>query len=472
MRRLLLALALLAAAPEDAVVVAVIDSALNPYHHDFDAVPGLPADRPPHEWLPGFPDPSAFASYEKLRLTRSADPAQPVAPLHDADREKWADVPQSTREEPHLRWLPGTKVVGLLDFDGASGGHGTLNDHGTRVASVGVGRRHGTCPDCLLVFLDYGTAAEAEQAIEWALDQPWIDVVTNSYGFSLVQRDRLYSGSDTEAQRRASERGQSVFFSSGNGQQNDYQVPNTTLFSSQEGPDWILTVGGVDPEGHDWSGTGKPADVAGPTTGYPSLGGATAGGTGTFGGTSNATPVVAGTYARALGAARARLAGPSRTQDAGVVARGGPVACAGCPLADGVLTAVELRRALLHGAVRTPQGVRVGAVPAPLPDRTPVAPEEAKLMSQGHGVLWGRARDAEAEHARVAGQLDGTVAPPVRPAGEREWFVVDSWCRQQLWGTWRDGAWSGQALPAPDPLWPVRTALSATCSELEPPVAP
>lgn len=250
--------------PGDATVVAVIDSALNPYHVDFGPVEGLPTDRPPHEWLSGFPSPDSFAGYEKLRLTPGADEQTPVADLHDSDLEKWNGVTRSTRGAAHYRWLPGTKVVGLLDFAG-NRGYGSLGAHGTRAASVAVGRRHGTCPDCLLVFLSYATPADGEAAIEWALEQPWIDVITNSYGFSAVQRDRLYSGSDTEAQRRASERGQTIFFSAGNGQNNDYMVPNTTLFSSQEGPDWTITVGGVASDGSNWTGTGKPADVAGPS---------------------------------------------------------------------------------------------------------------------------------------------------------------------------------------------------------------
>ena len=47
--------------------------------------------------------------------------------------------------------------------------------------------------------------------------QPWIDVITNSYGFSTGVRDRIYDGGNAEVSRDASERGQTIFFSAGNG---------------------------------------------------------------------------------------------------------------------------------------------------------------------------------------------------------------------------------------------------------------
>lgn len=95
-------------------------------------------------------------------------------------------------------------------------------------------------------------------------------------------------------------------------------------------------------------------------------------------------------------------------------------------------------------------------------------------MAEGHGTLWGRFpgdQQWQDEALRIFGPLTGETAALVRPPGEREWFVVDSWCRQQLWGAWTGGAWrAGQPLPAPDVLWPARTTLAATCDRLFPPV--
>jgi hypothetical protein len=466
-------------APADrAVVVAVIDSALSPYHWDFvaDEMPQAKAGTPlplgdaPHTWLPGF-SPDGLASYEAFPITLAEHPDDWVPGLLAEDAERWSSFPRSTPDQVHLRWIPGTKIIGALAF-GTSTFAGGNEDHGAKSASVSVGNLHGTCPECLLVHIRYSGVQGGEQAIEWALRQPWIDVITNSYGFSAAERDRLYSGSDTDLSREASERGQVVLFSSGNGISNTFTVPNSTYFSSQEGPDWMLTVGAVSPSGGGYTGSGKPADVSAPGMSYPSMGGQTATGTGTFSGTSNATPTTAGMVASALGWAREAVGG-GRVQDGGVVARGTPVTCgeahADCELGDGVLTAEELRIRLLHGAAPTPQGPNAGGTVD-----APVTAREYELASKGHGAYFGRIRGTEhwaAEAARITGPMDGSSAPLERPADEREWMVVDSYCRQSIWGTWSGGYWSeGDPLPAASPLWPARSALAASCDRLFPPL--
>ena len=465
----------------DAVVVAVIDGAISPYHTDLaaGAMPAgsQPPDGPPHTWLPGFGDPGGFTTYEELPLTLRPDqPDADVESLRAADKSAIDRVEQSNRTAAHYYWIPGTKVVGLLDFAGnrAIGGNG---EHGHKAASVAVGARHGACPACLLVFLSFDDEASGEAALEWALAQPWIDAVSGSFGFSSTgrYRDRLYSGSDVAAQRVAAERGQTLFFSAGNGLENDFTAPNSTWFSSQEGPDWVVTVAAVAPDGADYSGAGKPADVAGPGDGYPSAGGTTVAGESTFGGTSNATPVVAGTYAEALRWVRARLPGPSQTQEHGVVATGAPVPCGpartACELSDGALTAPELRTRLFLGAIHTPAGLVVPASP-PRPELRPPGTAEEPFLAEGHGTFWGRlAADPAAELTRVTAPMDGSAAPIPRPEGEADWFTVDSYCRQQIWLPWTGGDWvEGAPLPLPDPRWPLRTALAATCGPMFPPL--
>ena len=65
--------------------------------------------------------------------------------------------------------------------------------------------------------------------------------------------------------------------------------------------------------------------------------------------------------------------------------------------------------------------------------------------------------------------LRGTRKAPARPAGEVEWFRVESECRQGYWGRWKQGAYLDDKttpLPAPDPVnWPTRTALQQGCPE-------
>lgn len=481
---------------DDAVVVAVLDFGLNPYHWDFlaskmpqhkdaDSSNDLPLNRPANEWLSGFPSPSKeFASFEKFRLSLEAkNPDVPFEGLKQKDAAKWQAVKQSSPEEMHAYWMPGTKVIGAMTFDTSAKIIGSSNSHGVGTTSSAVGNIHGTCPECLLFFIELGSREDSEAAIEWAMSQPWIDAISNSYGFSAAFRDRIYSGSDVEAQRKASERGQTVFFSAGNGNDGAFVVPNTTSFSSQEGPDWIVTVGAISP-GPDnyygppgpgsathasYSGHGKPSDIAGIGSRYPTAYNAPiVGGTGTsgFGGTSNATPQIAGTYSKLLYEARRALPGPSRVQKNGVIAKG-QFKCAPenprCELRDGVLTAEELRLRLFHSAEHTEAGYTVAGYGTTQSDK------EHEFLNEGHGSYFGLETGKRAKYMkefhRIAAPLFGQAKSPKRPDGEREWMIVDSYCRQKMWGSWNDGYYKVDSteLPPADPDWPLRTAYMQGC---------
>lgn len=490
---------------EDATVIAVLDFTFAPYHWDFsaskmpqanDADPSndLPLDRAPHTWLPGFPRPGNFKSYNSLDLTLDEkNEMASIEALDRADKKKWRSVRQSKGKKVHYYWMPDTKVIGAIDF-GGNKIHGASDSHGTGTTSVSVGNLHGTCPECLLVFVNISSQADAEPAIEWALRQPWIDAVTNSYGFSLGStseqgrfacggvasdvprcRDRIYAKSDTKLQRKASQRGQTIFFSAGNGQENAFIVPNTTHFSSQEGPDWIVTVGAVSPRAHaSYTGHGKPSDIAGIGSRYPSAyESPTVGGTGSggFGGTSNATPTIAGMYARALYMARLELDGPSRIQRRGVIATGARYDCGSarpnCELGDGQLTVEELRRRLFLGALHTKAGMTPGGVGS-LP---PIGEDE--FLNEGHGSYFaretGKVKDWLKEFERIIAPMEGRAKELKRPKGEREWMVVDSFCRQHIWGSWDDGYFvKGKTkLPGPDERYPVRSLIEETCPHLQ-----
>ena len=485
----------------DATVVAVLDFGINPYHFDFraskmpqhiDGEPGndVPLDRPFTEWLPGAE--GAPLSLERRDLTLPDDPDEQAAAHADADA-KLDKLKPSTPEQLNAVWFPGTKIIGAADFNDEPNLWEGTSAHGVGTTSSSVGNLHGTCPECLLFFVNLGeTNEENEAAIDWVMKQPWVDAISNSYGFALAYRDRVYSGSNTGLQALASERGQTVFFSAGNGNDGAFMVPNTTEFSSQEGPDWIVTVGAVSPpeggyydpiadpsdsdgESASYTGAGKPSDVAGVGSDYPTAYYADAiGATGTsgFGGTSNATPQVAGLYARSLYMARKALGGPSRTQSAGVIATGTPVACGParpqCELGDGALTAAELRTRLFHGAVHTPAGFGVFAQGlADDPSAPPIGEDE--FLNEGHGSYMGRVwEDREEwlpEFDRIVGPMTGAAKTLDRPAGELEWMVVDSYCRQRNWGAWTQGYFvEGKTeLPGQDPAYPLRSAREESC---------
>ena len=492
-----------ASGADDVTVVAILDGGLNPYHWDFlgskmpqtldkDPSNDLPLDMSPDKWLPGFPSPRAFKSFRSLNLTlQDKDEKGPIAGSEVKDAPKWAKVQPSTEQEINYNWIPGTKVIGAIDFGPGGQLFGDTGSHGVGTTSVSVGNIHGTCPECLLVFIDYGfTTQSAEAAIKWAMSQPWIDIISNSYGHGGAV-PKIYNGKTQEDQRRASERGQTVFFSAGNGIENAYTVTNPTYMTSQKGPDWLITVGAVNAgadnaynstlrgqaEHASYSGAGKPVDVAGIGSDYPSAYGATTvGGTGAFGfsGTSNATPTVAGHYARALYLSRLALDGPSRIQNKGVIATGGGFRCGDkrpdCELGDGKLTATELRTRLLHGAIHTPAGMTTYAQGIHTP---PIGEDE--FMNEGHGTYFARetskVRDWLNEFERIIGPIFGRAEALDRPAGERDWMIVDSFCRQSIWGSWKGGYYvEGKTeLPGTDPNYPVRSLLEQTCPAMMPP---
>lgn len=458
---------------DDVVVVAVVDSGFNPYHFDFraslmpqhvneDLADDLPLDQDPATWLRGHPGADAFASYNRLDLTLPEDPAAVPNELHTKDDAQWAKVQSSSPSGVHMSWIPGTKVIGAVTF-GSGDGYAS-GSHGVGTSSVSVGNFHGSCPHCLLVFVD----GLGEEANRWVEQQDWIDLQTNSWGFSssVVLRDRIYAGSDTDSQRAAVDRGQSIFFSAGNGVDGAFVATNPTLFSSQEGPDWIITVGAVMPDGSS-TGHGKPADVSSLGTAYPSAYGATnlTNGQG-FGGTSNATPVTAGLYAEALYQLRRHLAGPSRMQENGVIASG-PAGCMeanpDCALADGNLTVHELREALFRSAVYTEEGWDIGGVTGPIPATNGA---ETTFLAEGHGSYWGRLNGDEdlwAEVGRITDFASGAWYEDQDP-NQAAWFVADSLCRQGGWGAWEHGyAQSEIPTPGRDPDWPARTWLAHDC---------
>jgi hypothetical protein len=239
-----------------------------------------------------------------------------------------------------------------------------------------------------------------------------------------------------------------------------------------KGPDWVVTVGATAPAGKaQYTGSGKPVDIAGIGESYPSAYNATTPSGGSkFSGTSNAAPTVAGTYARALYLARRSMAGPSRVQSGGVISTGAFTcgkARPGCELGDGTLTAVELRDRLMKGAVSSGGG----STPAGVSSVPRIADEH--YAAEGHGTYYARLKADDIlwqkEFGAFYGPLAGTAPALKRPADEEAWFVVDSWCRQHIFGSWSGGYYKEgkTTLPAPDPVAaPTRTALQVACNGL------
>jgi hypothetical protein len=457
-------------------VVAVIEPlGFSPYHLDFlgarhpwnldaDTTNDLhfDADVDPATYISGYPGATPLA----LHLPATGD--ETVSALRSLDGAAWTSVQNSTQQQQVMYRFPGTKIVGALTFNGSLYNTAANEAHGTKSAASAVGNIHGSCPECLLVYVA-GSAG-----LSWVAQQTWIDVVSASYGTSSNQtqvpttegpRDGIHFGTEPAATKQAVEAGQSIVWAAMNGVMNQWDAPQLTYTSSETGPDWIMTVGAVNSDGQSLLGSGKPADISGPGLAYASTGGATANGEGVHSGTSNATPVVAGVIASVIQAGRDLLQDDVGGHGGGNVASGTPQACrvseAPCPLADGVLARQDVQD-LIYGNV----------FPAPLHDPTlkpPTVPTTALASAYvGHGIIHGRSdvegSSFELERRKFRDALRGEVAPPARPAGETVWMTTDSRCRQHLWGTWQAGYFSGTE-SAPDPATdPFPAAWEAWCT--------
>ncbi|HVL32809.1 MAG TPA: S8 family serine peptidase, partial [Actinomycetota bacterium] len=224
-----------------------------------------------------------------------------------------------------------------------------------------------------------------------------------------------------------------------------------------------VTVGAVDPNTQqNFYGSGKPVDISSIGDAYPSTGGRTAAGVGTHNGTSAASPAVAGTIARVLQRARIDLGDTTNGYANGVVAEGEPQPCGtaivDCALGDGVLTRRELVESVYHSVLP------VQGSGSPLAQTLPTT--EHAYYYVGHGVVRGMSKSATEHEAEVSHMVDvlrGVRKPFTRPAGERTWFIVDSQCRQKLWGSWSGGYFTGTA-PQPSASDPLALAFHAWCS--------
>lgn len=443
------------------VVVAVSDTGLNVYSKEFEGKfvpddvlraftttnesqmgPGdvvrrdaagnmLPFTRHPSSYIPGFP-----ASAKPLNVTlgaynQAADAAVWGSNTHQA-------VPLNT-----WFWVPGTKVVGVVDTTDVAPVNGQPDTvpildedgHGTASASVAVGNTVGSCPRCLLAFAE-GLGGDVA-----FFGERWIDFVSVSGGSlaNVGTPDGGLLGMEA-ATRAAAERGQTISYASGNGVENAFVTPEQTYTSNSLGPDWTIDVGAVvKGSGSATIGHGKPVDWV--NFGAGAIAAAcrnTYTATCGHSGTSSATPTATGHMANLLLLVREALgdslAGQKTASQANgvrqAVAVGEPIATSAW-LADGVLQRAEMWNAAFHCAVKTTSGSTgfPGALPA-----TPVA-----YLYEGYGLA-----NAVMESCARNVLLYGAAVP--ERAAEDQFFAIDHDVRVALWGDWDgdgDGARGG-----------------------------
>ncbi len=290
--------------------------------------------------------------HEEFRTADGRDPRYPVGmptPIRvDLPRGgTFADRLDALRAGPLGSPAPGrlyaVRGTRLLIY-GTPGVSDVLTDtaHGTGVAGSVAGRRTGSAPDALVVMVPGDSAA----SYDWVARQRWIDVASTS-----VYTIRTSDDCAGATARRVWSEGSVLFSSAGN----TYDVAEPLVVPN--GLPETYQVGGVDAHGRTWlpphpeepepffavGNVVRPYE-SGARYSFPAPAGDDDRAMQPFGGTSGATPTVAGYAARLVVEARRLLHAPAGQRAGGPLARATPgtrVPTRG-PLADGDLTNAEL----------------------------------------------------------------------------------------------------------------------------------
>jgi Subtilase family len=422
------------------VVIAFVDSGINPYHRDFRA-PDF--THHPSRFIEGFPK-----AAKPMKLSLGLADKKGYDAARKRDETKWAGVGKNK-----LYWFPGTRVIG--GYSTADGGTNPdnpwveraildENGHGSGVASVAAGQVFGSNPNALIVMVE----GLGESSLEWATSQKWIDIVSNSWG----NRANLPLG-DPESTRIATRRGQSVVFSAGNGATNTNsstafpeggpvedpckcKTPDSDISATDpwSGPSWQLTVGAASPingQAHWWHSV--PVDVSSFGSKWRAAG---AWGVKTkidkanvetrdFGGTSCAAPTTAGVLSSLILKARDLFndtTGGQRPKGAVAVAHKGARKFKKGPLDDGKLTRLEAEALVLKTAFpieADPEKVTWDYAVRPTTD--------AYYTYQGYGVVYKKSK------ALAMKVLVGKKPLPERPEVDA-WTAQADAARDAMWG--------------------------------------
>jgi hypothetical protein len=422
---------------EPFVVIALVDSGVNPYHQDFRA-PEF--KHHPSKYIEGYP---ADAKAVDLSLDLADKKGYDAA--RKADDKKWSGLARS-----ELYWFPGTRFIG--GYSTLPGGTTTEqpvervildeNGHGTGTASVAAGRFFGSNPNALIVAIE----GLGEASLEWATSQRWIDIVSNSWG----NRANLPLG-DPEMTRTAAARGQSIVFSAGNGATNTNsstafpeggpvedpckcKTPDSdnSMTDPWSGPSWQLTVGAASPingQAHWWHSV--PVDVSSFGSKWRAAGAWSVrvdkeSETRDFGGTSCAAPTTAGVLSDLIEKARTLFrdnVGGQRPKGVIAQAKRGVKLPAKGPLKDGKLTRPEAEELVQKTAFP------VQADPEKLTWDYAVRPTGPNyFMYQGYGVV-----DRNSKNLAMD-VLVGKKPMPDRAEVDR-WIAATDEVRNAVWGT-------------------------------------
>lgn len=432
--------------PRPQAVVSLLDTGINPYHQAF-RWDDPRAESHPSTYIPGYPE-------DAQRLDLSLDADNWSAAVRADCPDVWSEI-----ETRQLYWIPGTKIVGAITFEGdpldcsedpeeASASRILdISGHGTMTASRAAGNTYGACPDCYIVSIE----TLGEEAVTWAGEQAsWIDLQSNSWapilpGWApegdIVAYDLVNDPSFVRAVEQAA-RKHLALWASGNGAANRLgAVGHPTLLDPHFTPS-VVIVGGHD-SGYvatwpsfpphvvsdacdSWAAYHDSMDESDATVGS---------------GTSGAAPYVAGKAAGMLLHARRMLDHTDTGLADGVAASGtAAVDPSQGPLTDGVLNRTEWRSLVLKTAQQRPQrehadGPRCGIVEGlVLYGSTPVKWEDVPESYPAYlHIGYGAVNNASTERALHV--LEGTEPLPQRPDASA-YFAVDRTARETTYPVW------------------------------------
>lgn len=267
------------------VVVAVIDSAVNPYHQNYYAGSPIYKDAPPSSVTPEVLAEFGIDEAQIIEVTRTGNFSKDIK----ADEALWKRVRAG---RPY--WFKGTNVIGI-----SFGTNPPLkpttdkNPHGVgTTSSVLIAN-----PEAVIVFVENFGAAESEQ---FAMNHPAIDIISTSYG---LPASLPLPGHVADSFTGVFGLGKLHFGAADNS-------PATALGDTTAGPWWSIGVAGL--EEYDSNGrqvlSGNQIDFLGDFTQDLPYCVDCERGTSDVGGTSFATPRSAGTASKVLLEAR-RAAG-------------------------------------------------------------------------------------------------------------------------------------------------------------------
>lgn len=295
------------------VVVAVIDTGINVYHQTYQRDTSLS-----DEVLATFVNTLDGQAPQRVNVSQTGDYEARL----EADKDVWANLTDQT-----LYHFEGTNVLGI-SFD-TGDEHPVLDDgsHGTGTTGAVLA----VDPNVIVVLIE-GISPDSEA---WAAMQPWIDVVSMSYGppGSGPKTGPLLGLTTSEATKLMWANGKLPIGAADNS-------PALATFDETAGPPWVIGVAGDhDTACREYRSGNLPDFTSDFTQDLPRADSIDE--NRSMSGTSFATPRTAGSFASALRTLRDTYGAPPAAAEPGVLAYGPE---------NGTITNQDLRAAFEQSA--------------------------------------------------------------------------------------------------------------------------